>query len=89
MLLDMGFVEDEAARQGRFPECCASPGRALPVAQLPGGELTGDALLHDRRPHLRSGNRHRAADAGQEGFLFFEIDYGDPAQRTPHPTRGR
>lgn len=31
---------------------------------------------------------YRAADAGQEGFLFFEIDLGQPATRTPHPERG-
>lgn len=31
---------------------------------------------------------YKAADAGQEGFLFFELDLGDPRTRTPHPTRG-
>ncbi|ANE43800.1 GNAT family N-acetyltransferase [Deinococcus puniceus] len=31
---------------------------------------------------------YKAADAGQEGFLFFEIDFGEENTRTPHPTRG-
>lgn len=28
------------------------------------------------------------APSGQEGFDFFEIDFGDPTSRTPHPKRG-
>lgn len=31
---------------------------------------------------------YKAAAAGQEGFLFFEIDFGEENTRTPHPTRG-
>ena len=31
---------------------------------------------------------YAAADAGQEGYLFFEIDLGNPATRIPHPERG-
>lgn len=31
---------------------------------------------------------YTAVDAGQEGYLFFEIDLGDPATRIPHPERG-
>lgn len=145
MLLDMGFVEDEAALERRFPAFCAAPDRGLLVAENGGGEVVGYALLHDYGPHLRSGDSQRtaklddlytrpdargrgvartlmraaeawalarglrylfwyantheagpaytamgypAADAGQEGFLFFEIDFGDPARRTPHPLRG-
>lgn len=28
------------------------------------------------------------APSGQEGFDFYEVDLGDPAQRLPHPYRG-
>lgn len=31
---------------------------------------------------------YRAADAGQEGYRFFEIDFGQANTRTPHPLRG-
>ncbi|BDP42172.1 aminoglycoside acetyltransferase [Deinococcus aetherius] len=31
---------------------------------------------------------YRAAEAGQEGYRFFEIDLGAPDTRTPHPLRG-
>lgn len=31
---------------------------------------------------------YRPAPSGQEGFDFYEIDFGDPASRTPHPLRG-
>ncbi len=31
---------------------------------------------------------YSSADAGQEGYRFFEIDFGDPGTRTPHPLRG-
>ena len=31
---------------------------------------------------------YRAADAGQEGYRFFEIDFGESNTRTPHPLRG-
>ncbi|WP_245618996.1 GNAT family N-acetyltransferase [Deinococcus marmoris] len=150
MLLDMGFVEDGAALEARFPSFCGDPLRPLLVAETGGGEadgggMIGYALLHDYGPHLRSGNSHRTAkledlytapawrrrgvarllmtavedwaragllrhvfwyantheagpayvrmgychaDAGQEGFLFFEIDFGNPADRLPHPQRG-
>ena len=145
MLLDMGFVEDEAALEARFPSFCGHPLRPLLVAEADGGEVIGYALLHDYGPHLRSGESQRTAkledlytapawrrrgvarllmravedwaragplrhvfwyantheagpayvrmgyrpdDAGQEGFLFFEIDLGDPATRRPHPERG-
>ena len=144
MLLEMGFVDDEAALEGRFAGFCRDEAHTLLVAVL-GGQVVGYAALQDYGTHLRSGNRHRtaklddlytrpdfrrrgvartlmqavehwaqarplryvfwyantheagpayrrmgyqAADAGQEGFLFFEIDLGDPATRTPHPTRG-
>lgn len=145
MLLDMGFVEDEAALKARFPNFCGNPERPLFVAETGGGELVGYAALHDYGTHLRSGNSHRTAkledlytvpawrrrgvarllmnavedwararslryvfwyantheagpayqrmgyrpdDAGQEGFLFFEIDFGNPAERLAHPERG-
>lgn len=45
------------------------------------------ANTHEAGPaYTRMG--YRAADAGQEGFLFFEIDFGEASTRTPHPTRG-
>jgi GNAT superfamily N-acetyltransferase len=141
MLMDMGFVEDEAALEARFPEFCGDAARPLLVAESQTGVVTGYAALHDYGPHLRSGDSHRTAklddlyttpgwrrrgvarllmnavedwararllryvfwyanageagaayramgyrpdDAGQEGFLFFEIDLGDPLPRTPH-----
>lgn len=144
MLLDMGFVEDEAALEARFPAFCTDPAYGFLVAEAD-SEIVGYALVHDYGTNLRPGDRHRtakledlytvpagrrrgvaralmraveawaqarplryvfwyantreagpayqamgyrAADAGQEGFLFFEIDFGDPASRTPHPTRG-
>lgn len=31
---------------------------------------------------------YRSADAGQEGYRFFEIDFGEANTRTPHPLRG-
>lgn len=31
---------------------------------------------------------YTSADAGQEGFRFFEIDFGEANTRTPHPLRG-
>ncbi|GAA5513386.1 hypothetical protein Dcar01_02119 [Deinococcus carri] len=31
---------------------------------------------------------YRSADAGQEGYRFFEIDFGQVHTRTPHPLRG-
>nr|WP_244977196.1 GNAT family N-acetyltransferase [Deinococcus humi] len=31
---------------------------------------------------------YRSDDAGQEGFLFFEIDLGNPLTRIPHPECG-
>lgn len=45
------------------------------------------ANTHEAGPaYQRMG--YRPDDAGQEGFLFFEIDLGDPATRLPHPERG-
>ncbi|OLV18790.1 GNAT family N-acetyltransferase [Deinococcus marmoris] len=145
MLLDMGFVDDEAALEARFPSFCGDLLRPLLVAGADGGELTGYAALHDYGISLRPGNSHRTAkledlytapvwrqrgvarllmravedwararplryvfwyantheagpayvrmgyrpdDAGQEGFLFFEIDFGNPSERLPHPQRG-
>lgn len=145
MLLDMGFVEDEAALAARFPAFCTREDFALLVAGDKSGRLLGYAAVHDYGPHLRSGDSHRtaklddlytvpdarrqgvarllmravedwararplryvfwyandhsagpayermgykAADAGQEGFLFFEIDLGEANTRTPHPLRG-
>lgn len=42
---------------------------------------------HSAAPaHERMG--YRAADAGQEGYRFFEIDFGEENTRTPHPLRG-
>lgn len=31
---------------------------------------------------------YRSADAGQEGYRFFEIDLGEANTRAPHPLRG-
>ncbi|GMA13693.1 GNAT family N-acetyltransferase [Deinococcus metallilatus] len=31
---------------------------------------------------------YRSAGAGQEGYRFFEIDFGEANTRTPHPLRG-
>ncbi|WP_415788857.1 hypothetical protein [Deinococcus saxicola] len=39
MLLDRGFVEDEAALEARFPSFCGDPLRPLLVAEADGGEV--------------------------------------------------
>ncbi|GAA1153199.1 GNAT family N-acetyltransferase [Ornithinicoccus hortensis] len=59
MLLDMGFVDDEAALRDRFPLFCASVDHPILVAVDEGGALLGYAALHDLGQHLRSGNTHR------------------------------
>ncbi|WP_227978430.1 hypothetical protein [Deinococcus terrestris] len=43
MLLDMGFVEDEAALEARFPGFCAAPDSLLLVAEGEDGALLGYA----------------------------------------------
>lgn len=144
MLLDMGFVEDEAALQQRFPAFCTHPDHHLFMAEQE-GVLMGYALVQDYGSSLRSGDSHRTAKlddlytapefrrrgvaralmqavedwaranpvryvfwyanqheagkayqamgyhpapSGQEGFDFYEIDLGNPAERLPHPDRG-
>ncbi|WP_407570164.1 GNAT family N-acetyltransferase [Deinococcus altitudinis] len=144
MLIDMGFVDDEAALAERYPAFCARPDYAL-LGAFEGETLLGYAGLHDYGPHLRAGNTHRTAKlddlytlptvrrrgvgralmqaaeawgkarglrylfwyanlreatpayvgmgyvAGeevQEGYRFFEIDFGEANTRQPHPERG-
>ena len=144
MLIDMGFVEDEAALARHFPAFCTRPDYAL-LGAFEGKTLFGYAGLHDHGPHLRSGDSHRSAKlddlytapharrrgvgktlmqaaeawgrarglryvfwyanlreatpayvgmgytAGeevQEGYRFFEIDFGEENTRQPHPERG-
>jgi GNAT superfamily N-acetyltransferase len=143
MLIDMRFVDDEAALDKRFPVFCTHPDWAL-LGAFEGETLRGYAALQDYGPHLRSGNSHRTAKlhdlytaptarrrgvgrtlmqaaeawgkarglrylfwyanlrevtpayvgmgykAGEEseGFHFFEIDFGEPNTRQPHPERG-
>lgn len=60
MLLDMGFVENEAALEQRFPAFCSRPDHLFFVAEQ-GGVLLGYALVQDYGTHLRSGNSHRTA----------------------------
>lgn len=60
MLLDMGFVEDEAALAARFPDFCHDPAHLILVAEE-GGKLLGYAAVQDYGPHLRSGDSHRTA----------------------------
>lgn len=60
MLLDMGFVEDEAALERRFPAFCEHPDHHFFVAERD-GVLLGYALVQDYGTHLRSGDSHRTA----------------------------
>ncbi len=144
MLLDMGFVEDEAELAAHFPAFCVHPDGLL-LGAFEDERLLGYAAVQDYGSHIRSGSTHRtaklhdlytapgarrrgvaralmrgveawacarllryvfwnantreagpayermgytAADAGQEGYLFFEIDLGNPATCIPHPERG-
>ncbi|MBZ9713215.1 GNAT family N-acetyltransferase [Deinococcus multiflagellatus] len=145
MLLDMGFVDDEAALAERFPAFCAHPDWAL-LGAFQGGQVLGYAAAHDTGPDLRSGHAHRTAklhdlythpaarrqgvgralmreveawargrglrhlywyanlreatpayvgmgytpgDEVQEGYRFFELDFGAENTRRPHPERGQ
>lgn len=144
MLLDMRFVDDEAALAGRFPAFCVHPDWVL-LGAFDGETLLGYAALQDFGPHIRSGDTHRTAklhdlytapqarrrgvgralmhaaeawaqarnlrylfwyanlreatpayegmgyradDEVQEGYRFFEIDFGEASARQPHPERG-
>ncbi|GGJ80426.1 GNAT family N-acetyltransferase [Deinococcus aquiradiocola] len=144
MLLDMGFVKDEAALPERFAAFCGRPDWGL-LGAFEGPRLLGYSALQEFGPHLRSGDTHRTAKlhdlytaptvrrrgvgrtlmraaeawAGtrglryvfwyanlreatpayvamgytpgeevQEGFRFFEIDFGEANTRQPHPERG-
>lgn len=135
MLLDMGFVENEAALAARYPSFCARSDWGL-LGAFEGARLLGYAAAHDHGQHLRSGDAHRkaylhdlytlpdarqrgvgralmravegwararpvryvewyanthsaspayermgyvGAPSGQDGFLFFEIDFGPRA----------
>lgn len=60
MLLDMGFMDDEAALRRRLPSFCAATDHTLLVAD-DDGQVVGYAALHDFGPHLRSGDSHRTA----------------------------
>jgi len=143
MLIDMRFVDDEAALAERYPAFCTRPDYAL-LGAFEGETLLGYAGLHDY-PHLRSGDTHRTAKvddlytvptarsrgvgrtlrqaaevwgrarglrylfwyanlreatpayigmgytAGeevQEGYRFFEINFGEANTRQVHPKRG-
>lgn len=61
MLLDMGFVENQTALEGRFPAFCDAPDSLLLVAEAGSGDLLGYAWAQDYGSHLRSGNSHRTA----------------------------
>lgn len=144
MLLNMGFVEDEAALAERFPALCARPDWAM-LGAFEQQTLLGYAAAQDYGSDLRSGDSHRTAklhdlytapaarrrDVGrelmqaveawskarglryifwyanlreatpayvgmgytageevQEGYRFFEIDFGEANTRIPHPERG-
>ena len=50
MLLNMGFVEDEAALEVRFPDFCSGPAHALSVTETEKSEIIGYAALHDYGP---------------------------------------
>ncbi|GGR25253.1 GNAT family N-acetyltransferase [Deinococcus ruber] len=143
MLLDMGFVENEAALEARFAEFCTRPDWGL-LGAFEAERLLGYAVLQDYGTHLRSGSSHRTAKlhdlytapqarrrgvgrelmqeaeawararnlrylfwyanlreatpayvgmgytAGeeiQEGYRFFEIDFGEANTRIPAPER--
>ncbi|WP_425145348.1 N-acetyltransferase family protein [Deinococcus sp.] len=60
MLLDMGFVDDEAALAARFTEFYTRPDWGL-LGAFETEMLLGYAAMQDYGPHLRSGNRHRTA----------------------------
>ncbi|WP_198170519.1 GNAT family N-acetyltransferase [Deinococcus arboris] len=60
MLLDMGFVEDEAALAARFPAFCATPAWVV-LGAFEDGTLLGYAAAQDAGADLRSGNSHRTA----------------------------
>jgi GNAT superfamily N-acetyltransferase len=60
MLLDMGFVEDEAALAARFPGYCTGPDWAL-LGAFDGAVLLGYAAAQDYGPHLRSGPGQQTA----------------------------
>lgn len=51
MLLDMGFVEDEAALAARFPGFCLQSDWAL-LGAFDGDILLGYAAAQDYGPHL-------------------------------------
>lgn len=144
MLLDMGFVEDEARLAGRFPAFCSRPDWAV-LGAFEHQTMLGYAAVQDYGTDLRSGDSHRTAKlhdlytapnarrrgvgrelmqameawgksrglryvfwyanlreatpayvgmeyaAGkevQEGYRFFEIDFGEANTRIPHPERG-
>jgi GNAT superfamily N-acetyltransferase len=60
MLLDMRFVDDEAALEKRFPTFCTHPDWAL-LGAFGGEVLLGYAAAQDYGPHIRSGNSHLTA----------------------------
>ncbi|PTA67878.1 GNAT family N-acetyltransferase [Deinococcus arcticus] len=60
MLLNMGFVDSEAALAARFPAFCAHPDWAV-LGAFAGETLLGYAAAHDTGPDLRSGHAHRTA----------------------------
>jgi len=50
MLLNMGFVEDEAALEVRFPNLCSGPAHGLSVAETEKSEIIEYAAQHNYGP---------------------------------------
>ncbi|GGN32141.1 hypothetical protein [Deinococcus daejeonensis] len=89
MLLDMGFVEDEAELAARFPAFCVRPvWMVLDGVEARGAQyLFWYANLREATPAYKRTGYAPGAEV-QEGYRFFEVDFSVRTTRQPHPERG-
>ena len=89
----------ESRRTARLEDLYTVPAWRRGVARQLMGAVEAWARARPLRDVFWFANTHQAGPAyqrmgyrpdtaGQDGFLFFELDLGRPADRRPHPERG-